>query len=58
MVSSNLDWMEYAVFYAYADEEDYDGVHNGGLKGMKDDAPEWAKKMYDEFAKKVLRGIR
>lgn len=40
-------WMDYAIFYPDIDEEGYDGVHHGGVKGIRDDAPEEIKKAYE-----------
>ncbi|MCI6929367.1 MAG: hypothetical protein MR759_08825 [Ruminococcus sp.] len=39
----------YLVFFPYEDEQGYDGVHDGGIKCIKDNAPEWAKKAYVEY---------
>ena len=41
----------YLVFFPYEDEQGYDGVHDGGIKCIKDNAPEWAKKAYVEYLK-------
>ncbi len=40
---------EYLEYYPEADEEGYDGVHFGGIKGLRPDAPESAKKAYAEW---------
>lgn len=45
------DWWEYAVFYPDVDEPDYDGIHSGGLKGIRDDAPQEMKDAYEQFLK-------
>lgn len=42
-------WWEYAEFYPGEDEEDYDGIHDGGIKGLTIDAPEKARKAYEEY---------
>lgn len=42
---------DYLVFFPYDDEPDYDGVHDGGIKGIRDDAPEQAKKAFEEWQK-------
>lgn len=57
MASANQEWLEFAEYYAYADEEGYDGVHNGGVKGMKEDAPEWAKKRYEKYIERLKEGF-
>ena len=41
------EWYDYAVF----DEE-------GNLKGIKDDAPEKIKKLYEEYLKEELNRIK
>lgn len=35
---------EYLEFYPCEDEPDYDGVHDGGIRGISEGAPESAKK--------------
>lgn len=41
----------YLEFYPYDDDPDYDGIHSGGIKGIKPDAPETAKVAFEEFQK-------
>lgn len=43
---------EYLEFYPDEDEPDFDGVHCGGIKGISDDAPESAKKAFEEYQRK------
>ncbi|MCI5592495.1 MAG: hypothetical protein PUG56_02020 [Ruminococcus sp.] len=38
------NFWDYLVFSPYEDELNYDGIHDGGIKGIKEDAPDWAKK--------------
>ena len=45
------DFWEYVEFYPYRCEKDYDGIHDGGIKGVRADAPESAKKAYAKWAK-------
>ena len=33
------------------EEDGYDGIHFGGIKGIRSDAPESAKKAYAEWVK-------
>ncbi len=40
---------DYLEFYPDEDEPNFDGVHYGGIKGIKDDAPDDAKKAYTEY---------
>ena len=50
MITKPIFW-DYLIFFPYEDEPDYDGIHDGGIKGIKDDAPDFAKKAYDEYLK-------
>ena len=45
------DFWDYLECYPHEDEEDYDGIHDGGIKGIRSDAPDSAKKAYEEFKK-------
>lgn len=40
---------DYLEFYPEEGEEGYDGVHDGGWKGLREGAPEEAKKQYEEY---------
>lgn len=55
-------WWDYAEFYPYEDEEGYDGVHDGGLKGVSDDAPDEIKNAFKEYKAEMeeaeRRGIK
>lgn len=44
-------WWEYLTFYLEEDEPDYDGVHSGGIKGVRNDAPRDVNKEYEEYMK-------
>lgn len=46
-------WWDYLVFYPYDDEEEYDGIHDGGIKGLRSDAPEDVKKAYWEHQRNI-----
>ncbi len=46
---------EYVVFYPGMDEAGYDGVHSGGVKGIREDAPETAKKAFAEYQEMCAR---
>ena len=48
MYDVSLFW-DYLIFYPDEDEEGFDGEHYGGIKGIRDDAPEEAKKEYDKM---------
>lgn len=39
-------WVE---FYPEEDAPDYDGKHDGGIKGLKKDAPKEAREAFREF---------
>lgn len=43
---------DYLEFYPEEDEPDYDGIHDGGIKGISNDAPEAAKDAYFEYVKR------
>jgi hypothetical protein len=45
------DFWDYVEFYPESDEEGYDGIHSGGIKGLVKDAPEKAKEAYEKFRK-------
>lgn len=49
-------WDDYVIMYPYDDEPDYDGIHDGGIKGLRDDAPEEAKKAFDEYMEATHSG--
>ena len=51
-VDKFIDYLEY---YPGSDEEGYDGIHDGGWKGLSPDAPEEAKKQYAEFMEEKRR---
>ena len=46
------DLLGYLEYYPYDDDPNYDGIHSGGIKGIKPDAPETAKKAFEKFQKK------
>ena len=43
------EFWEYIEFYPCEDEEGYDNIHNGGIKGIRHDAPETAKAAYERW---------
>lgn len=45
------DFWDYVEFYPYEDEEGYDGVHDGGIKGLREGAPAKAVKAYEKYRK-------
>lgn len=49
------EWMQYLVYYPGEDEEGYDGVHDGGIKGMSDNAPDSARKAFEDFMKEQMK---
>ena len=55
-------WWNYVEFYPMSDEEDYDGFHDGGIKGISEDAPENMKKAYAAYTQEQeeaeSRGMR
>lgn len=55
------DWNNVKVFWGYLefypeeDEPDYDGIHDGGIKGISEDAPKAVKEAYDEYVKRLRK---
>lgn len=47
------DFWDYLLFYPEEDEEGFDGVHDGGIKGIKDNAPDEAVEAYGKYLKLV-----
>lgn len=43
------EFWDYLEFYPEEDEEDFDGVHYGGIRGIKPDAPLEAMEAYQEY---------
>lgn len=62
MLDENVvkDFWEYVEYYSDESEPGYDGVH-WGMKGIREDAPETAKKAYRKYRKMMAdaekRGI-
>lgn len=57
MVSGKL-WelfRDYLIFYPEEDESGFDGVHYGGIKGIKDDAPQSAKEAFAQYQEEKKR---
>lgn len=52
------DFWDYIEYYPESDEEGYDGEHDGGIKGVRDDAPEEAKKAYRKYLAKNKEGVK
>ncbi len=52
-VSSVLlaQFAQYMECYPYFDEPGYDGIHNGGWKCLKKNAPKKAKEAYEKYLK-------
>lgn len=51
MVSWDMvkDFWDYVEMYPEEDEPNFDGVHYGGIKGLNDNAPDFAKKAYAKY---------
>ena len=54
---TGFEYLKYAIFYPEEDEPDYDGTHKGGVKTLRDDAPEWAWEQYNAHRKAEADGI-
>lgn len=51
-------FQEYLEFYPDEDEPGFDGVHYGGIKGIRQDAPEAAKEAFMEYQEAISDGIK
>lgn len=50
------DFWDYLLFYPEEDEEGFDGIHFGGISGMKENAPDEAVKAYEEYMRLQKEG--
>jgi hypothetical protein len=50
----SLFW-DYLIFYPEEDEDDFDGVHYGGIKGIQDNAPPSAKEAFAKYREEQKR---
>lgn len=48
---------EYKIFYPDEDEPGFDGIHYGDFKCLSEDAPESARKAYEEY-EKILEEVK
>jgi hypothetical protein len=48
-----LEFYPYLEFYPDEDEVGYDGVHNGGMKGIKENAPDNIKEEFEIYLKEM-----
>ena len=48
-------WFDYLIYCPAYDEEDFDGVHYGGIKGIREDAPDDVKKEFKEFMREYKK---
>ncbi len=51
-------WMQYIVCYPCSDEEGFDGIHDGGWKGVRDDAPDEAKQAFQKFLEEEKENLK
>lgn len=49
------EFWDYLEYYPCEDEPEYDGVHNGDIKGIQSSAPESAKKAFEKWFKNKHR---
>lgn len=49
MIDQTASFWDYLIYYPEEDEDDFDGIHYGGIKGIRDDAPAMAKKEFARF---------
>lgn len=43
-------FIDYVEYYPMEDEKGYDGVHDGGFRGLRSDAPDSAVEAYAKYA--------
>lgn len=51
MIELSEKFSEYMEFYPDEDEPGFDGIHYGEFKCLSDDAPESARKAFEEYEK-------
>lgn len=51
-------FLEYLELYPDEDEPGFDGVHYGGIRGIREDAPESAKEAFKEYQEAIQNGIK
>lgn len=51
-------WLKYALYYPEEDEDGYDGVHAGGIKGIREDAPDEVKREFKKYNEIISKGIK
>lgn len=49
MIDRMVLFRDYLIYYPEEDEAGFDGVHYGGIKGIKDDAPQSAKEAFAKY---------
>lgn len=52
------DFWDYLECYPFEGEPGYDGIHNGGIKGIAEDAPEQAKKAFVAYQEQLKSGYK
>lgn len=52
-----LDWLDYAEFYPHKGEKGYDGEHDGGVKGLTEDAPADVVRQFEAWKKAQKNGV-
>ena len=53
----SLFW-DYLTFFPEEDEDGFDGIHYGGIKGIRDDAPESAKEAFAKYQEKQQEALK
>lgn len=49
---------DYLEYWPEEDEPGYDGIHSGGIKGLKPDAPPEAREAYNAWIKAQRNGTK
>lgn len=52
------DFWDYIEYYPDEDEEGFDGVHYGGIKGLVKNAPKKAQKAYKKYLENQNNNVK
>ena len=48
---------DYVIFWPEEDDKDFDGIHYGGIKAIRGDAPESAKEAFARYQKEIQAAL-
>ena len=58
MVIEKPIWDDYVELWPEEDDPDYDGVHAGGIKGIRNDAPPEVVEAFKEYLRVEASGVK